>query len=513
MDSQPTAILTVSDVRRDYGGLKAVDGASFSAMPGRITGLIGPNGAGKSTLIGIIGGQIKPTSGSIAFDGHDITGLAPHRIARRGLVRTFQLSAEFIKLTVLENLLVAAPDQKGESLLGAELSRLYWGRSEAANVDAARDVLDRFAMTPKENELAGNLSGGQKRLLEIMRALMTKPKMLLLDEPFAGVNPTLAREIEQYLLDLRDEGLSMIMVEHELAVVERLCEPVVVMAQGKVISEGSMRDVSARQECWMPTSSADGAGRPAPYLQVDDLSAGYGGTVIVNGASATVGPGEIVTIVGPNGAGKSTFLKAIVGMIPAISGRVRLGGEDVTNMRANHLAKRGLGYVPQVNDVFDTLSVLDNLAIGGYLLSRPEATRQTEAVLETFPALKAMLKRTASKLSGGERKMLAIARVLMLEPRLLVLDEPTSNLSAELSRMLLEEHVRRLGKGGTALLIVEQKALAALTISDWAYVMAAGTMKVSSAAKELLARKDIGEVFLGRSTEPATLPTASGGMD
>ena len=112
----------------------------------------------------------------------------------------------------------------------------------------AREVLDRFAMTAKENELAGNLSGGQKRLLEIMRALMAKPKMLLLDEPFAGVNPTLAREIEKYLLDLRDEGLSMIMVEHELSVVERLCDPVVVMAQGKVISEGSMRDVGARQE-------------------------------------------------------------------------------------------------------------------------------------------------------------------------------------------------------------------------------------------------------------------------
>jgi len=248
MESQLKPILTVSDVRRDYGGLKAVDGASFSAMPGRITGLIGPNGAGKSTLIGIIGGQIKSNGGSITFDGRDITGLAPHKISRRGMVRTFQLSAEFTKLTVLENLLVAAPDQKGESLLGAELSRLYWGPSEAVHVDMARDVLDRFAMTPKENELAGNLSGGQKRLLEIMRALMTKPKMLLLDEPFAGVNPTLARQIEQYLLDLRDEGLSMIMVEHELAVVERLCEPVVVMAQGKVISEGSMRDVSARKE-------------------------------------------------------------------------------------------------------------------------------------------------------------------------------------------------------------------------------------------------------------------------
>jgi branched-chain amino acid transport system permease protein len=246
MDAEP--ILSVRDVHRDFGGVKAVDGASFSALRGHVTGLIGPNGAGKSTLLGIVAGAIKPVSGKVTFDGHDVTGLPPNKIARRGIIRTFQLSAEFSKLTVLENLLVAVPGQKGESLFSAELGRLYWGSSEDAQVATARDVLDRFAMTPKENELAGNLSGGQKRLLEIMRALMAKPKMLLLDEPFAGVNPTLAREIEKYLLDLRDEGLSMLMVEHELSVVERLCDPVVVMAQGKVISEGTMRDVTARQE-------------------------------------------------------------------------------------------------------------------------------------------------------------------------------------------------------------------------------------------------------------------------
>ena len=231
------------------------------------------------------------------------------------------------------------------------------------------------------------------------------------------------------------------------------------------------------------------------------MSAGYGGAPIVNSASASIGLGEIVTIVGPNGAGKSTLLKAVVGMIPAMSGRVTLADEDVTNMRANFLAKRGLGYVPQVNDVFDTLTVLDNLAMGGYLLSGHEMPARIEAVLDVFPALKRMLKRTASKLSGGERKMLAMARVLMLQPRILVLDEPTSNLSAELSRMLLEEHVQRLGRSGTAVLMVEQKALAALNVSDWAYVMAAGSMKVSSAAKELLAREDIGEVFLGRTSD------------
>jgi neutral amino acid transport system ATP-binding protein len=248
VSDQPQTMLSVVNVQRGFGGVKAVDGATFSAMRGHITGLIGPNGAGKSTLIAVIGGALKPEGGSITFDGDDITGMPAHRVARHGLIRTFQLSAEFSRLTVLENLLVAARVQKGESLFGAELGRLYWGPDEAALVDVARDVLDRFSMTAKENELAGNLSGGQKRLLEIMRALMATPKMLLLDEPFAGVNPTLAREIEQYLLDLRDEGLSMIMVEHELAVVERLCEPVVVMAQGKVISEGSMKDVTARRE-------------------------------------------------------------------------------------------------------------------------------------------------------------------------------------------------------------------------------------------------------------------------
>jgi branched-chain amino acid transport system ATP-binding protein/branched-chain amino acid transport system permease protein len=241
-------ILSTVDVRRDFGGVKAVDGATFSALRAHITGLIGPNGAGKSTLMSIVAGQIKPTRGKIEFDGSDVTGLAPHQLARRGLIRTFQLSAEFARLTVLENLLVAAPGQKGDSLWGAELGRLYWGRDEAALVDRARDVLDRFSMTAKENELAGNLSGGQKRLLEIMRALMARPKLLLLDEPFAGVNPTLAREIETYLIGLRDEGLSMIMVEHELAVVERLCEPVIVMAQGRIISEGSMKDVTSRRE-------------------------------------------------------------------------------------------------------------------------------------------------------------------------------------------------------------------------------------------------------------------------
>lgn len=262
----------------------------------------------------------------------------------------------------------------------------------------------------------------------------------------------------------------------------------------------------------MPTSpDSGGSGRPPAFLDVQGLTAGYGGAPIVHEASAQAGLGEIVTIVGPNGAGKSTFLKAVVGMIPAMGGHVRLDGEDITNLSANQLARRGLGYVPQVNDVFDTLTVLENIAMGGYLLSRADVSRRTEKVLDVFPALKRMLKRTASKLSGGERKMVAMARALMLEPRLMVLDEPTSNLSAELARVLLEEHVSSLGRTGSAVMIVEQKAMAALAISDWAYVMAGGTVKVSSPAKELLERKDIGDVFLGRNAGGGDLPNAVAG--
>ena len=174
--------------------------------------------------------------------------MPPHRRARAGLVRTYQLSSEFGRLTVLENLLVAAPGQRGERIRTLLYGKRYWRKQEVELLDQARILLDRFAMGHKEDEYAGNLSGGQKRLLEIMRALMCQPKLLLLDEPMAGVNPTLAQAIEGYLADLAAEGLTMLLVEHELGLVERLSESVIVMAQGEVIATGSMPDLRRRPE-------------------------------------------------------------------------------------------------------------------------------------------------------------------------------------------------------------------------------------------------------------------------
>jgi ABC-type branched-subunit amino acid transport system ATPase component len=226
----------------------AVDGVSVEVLPGRMTGLIGPNGAGKSTFLAVLAGTLPASGGTIIFDGDDITGMPAFRRARRGLVRTFQLPSEFAQLTVLENLLVAAPDNRGDSLVGALLGRRYWKEDEDRLVWSARALLDRFNMTPKESDHAGSLSGGQKRLVEIMRALMLEPRLLLLDEPMSGVHPSIVGEIAEYCEALRDEGMTILMVEHELHMIERMCDPVIVMAQGRVIGQGSMAALRQQRE-------------------------------------------------------------------------------------------------------------------------------------------------------------------------------------------------------------------------------------------------------------------------
>ena len=241
-------MLAAHDIHRHFEGMHAVDGVSIDVPRGQITGLIGPNGAGKSTLMAVLAGTLPSTSGTTLFEGEDITRLPSYARARRGLVRTFQLPSEFARLTVLENLLVAAPDNRGDSLWGALLGKGYWKADEDRLVARARTLLKRFGMTAKESDYAGTMSGGQKRLIEIMRALMLRPRCLLLDEPMSGVHPKIVLEIQHYLEDLRAEGLTILMVEHELHMVERLCDSVVVMAQGKVIGSGTMAALRRQPE-------------------------------------------------------------------------------------------------------------------------------------------------------------------------------------------------------------------------------------------------------------------------
>lgn len=256
----------------------------------------------------------------------------------------------------------------------------------------------------------------------------------------------------------------------------------------------------------MPTSSArvaTAAERPDAILSADRIVTGYGAVPVVHGVSVGVGPGEIVAIIGPNGAGKSTLLKGLVGVLRVFSGTVRLGADDITNHSPEELAGRGVGYVPQVGDIFEPLSVRENLEMGGYLLRSGQIQRRIEEVCAVFPVLPAMLGRRADKLSGGERKMLAIARVLMLDPRILVLDEPTANLSPKVADALLRDHVRRLADMGKAVLLVEQRARAALEVAAWAMVLAAGNTRLEGRPSDLIERQDFAELFLGAATSVA----------
>jgi branched-chain amino acid transport system permease protein len=241
-------MVVAEDIHRHFEGMHAVDGVSLEVARGKITGLIGPNGAGKSTFLAVLAGTLPASSGRILFEGVDITRRPAYWRARMGLVRTFQLPSEFARLTVLENLLVAAPRNRGDSLVGALLGRRYWREDEERLVDEARGFLHRFGMAAKESDYAGTMSGGQKRLIEIMRALMLHPRCLLLDEPMSGVHPRVVSEIQRYLQDLRADGLTILMVEHELHLVEQLCDSVFVMAQGRLIGQGTMATLRRQRE-------------------------------------------------------------------------------------------------------------------------------------------------------------------------------------------------------------------------------------------------------------------------
>jgi branched-chain amino acid transport system ATP-binding protein/neutral amino acid transport system ATP-binding protein len=246
------ALLEVRGLRRRFGGVVALGGLDLSVAEGTITALIGPNGAGKTTAFQCISGVTRADAGVVRFAGNDVTRWRPDRITRAGMVRSFQIARGIPRLSVMENLMLYAPHQPGERVGTALLGRAREAE-EAARV-AAVSVACRLGLLHLGNEPAASLSGGQKKLLEIGRALMAKPHMILLDEPVAGVNPTLAEEIAHHLRRLRDDGMTFLVIEHHMDMVAQLCDPVVVMAEGQVLAQGSFAQIAADpavQEAYM----------------------------------------------------------------------------------------------------------------------------------------------------------------------------------------------------------------------------------------------------------------------
>jgi branched-chain amino acid transport system ATP-binding protein len=240
-----SSILSVRDVRKYFGGIKAVDGISCDVAPNRITGLIGPNGAGKTTLFNVISGLYKLDSGEIYFKGERIDGLSLHQTFQRGLCRTFQISRELKLMTVLENLMLVPPDQQGEKLWKTWLFPRPVRKQEGENREKALEALDSVGLLHLKDEYAGNLSGGQKRLLELARTMMAEPELILFDEPGAGVNPSERQTLADHIRQLvSEEGITVFLIGHEMELVMDVCDPIIVMDRGKKLCEGSPDEVS-----------------------------------------------------------------------------------------------------------------------------------------------------------------------------------------------------------------------------------------------------------------------------
>jgi len=248
------ALLEVHDLHHNFGGVTALDGADLTVMEGRITGLIGPNGAGKTTLFNAVSGAFRPDGGTVRFAGVDVTGWRPERLARAGIARTFQVPRGLANLTVIENLMLYGKNQPGETFWAAIMRPRAALKREVELRQRAIEIARRLEILGVGDDRAADLSGGQKKLLELGRALMADPKLILLDEPAAGVNPALAKRLAEHILQLKAQGLTFLVIEHNMGLIAELCDHVVVLAQGRRLSEGRFTEIRADprvQEAYM----------------------------------------------------------------------------------------------------------------------------------------------------------------------------------------------------------------------------------------------------------------------
>ncbi len=482
--------LDVEGVSKHFGGIRAVSNASLTVGAREIHALIGPNGAGKTTLFNLVSGLYVPDTGAVRLNGHAVHGLPIHRICEAGVARSFQITNLFRKLSVHENLRLA-------------LQARHPGRFDAwhdvdsfAKVQAETAELIRFIGLIEVAGLeAGTLSYGSQRLLDLGIALGGKPHILLLDEPLAGLAAA-ERERVSRLVKNAAATIPVLIVEHDIDRVLELSQRVTVMNQSEVLMAGSPAEVRADprvQEVYTGTGRPPVTGRRAErigdarLLRVERLNTGYGKSHVLRDVALDVRDGEIVALLGRNGAGKTTLLQTLAGLLPAMSGKIEFAGRDITGLPAPDIARRGIGYVPQGRGLFAGMSVADNLALGR--LGRTGeggkgAVWSEEEIFQIFPRLSERRNVAADYLSGGEQQMLAVARALSGNVKLLLLDEPFEGLAPTIVQDLFK--VFDLLRGRLSLLIVEHNLDLVLALADRVFALEQGAMIHEGAAAPLL---------------------------
>jgi branched-chain amino acid transport system ATP-binding protein len=524
-DAEPS-VLEAHDVTVRFGGLVALRDVGIRVPRGAIIGLLGPNGAGKSTLLGVLSGDLTPKSGRVSLGGQDVTRTAPQRRVRLGLARTFQHPEVYGELTVRQHLALA-------HRLRTKPSRVWsdpvTGRFLRTSGPEERDIaqllaalsLDGAADTP-----VANLPLGVSRLVEIGRALATKPSVVMLDEPSSGLDAEESKRLAAVLKHIvAERGTSFLLVEHDVDMVFGLSSRVSVLDFGSLIAEGTPQEVQAdarvrsaylgelapaastasttaatARQVERPVKATAGDGDV--LLTVRELGVKYGNAVALDGMSLTAAEGSVTALLGSNGAGKSTLARALAGLVPASAGTIRFAGTDISGLPASRINRLGLAYLPEGRGVFPTLTVHENLSMAVQRLPAAERNAAMDHAVSLFPVLGERRKQVAGTLSGGQQQMLSLARVLARAPRLLIADE----ISLGLAPVIVDEVFAGLERAiaeGVAVILIEQFVHRALELADTCHIMRRGSVVWSGAASD--ARAEVIEHYLGSEIEPAAL--------
>jgi branched-chain amino acid transport system ATP-binding protein len=485
-------ILAAERVHKQFGDFTAVASVSIQVRHARLQALIGPNGAGKTTLFNVLSGMYPPEAGRVEFRGQSIAGLPPERFAALGIARSFQVTNLFPGLTVFENIRlgIQAHDPRRFDM---------WGAKERLDeVNARTRALIRFlGLEGVEAATVATLSYGGQRLMEIGLALTARPRLLLLDEPLAGLAAAERERIIAMLVVLA-RHMGVLLVEHDIDRVFEFADSITAMANGAVLVEGNAQQVAENkqvQEVYlgsgrkvvMAGSSPSPRGEGAILLELDGVNTYYGKSHILYDVSLVAREHQVTALLGRNGAGKSSTLKSIMGLVATASGAIRFDGQPINGRSPEQIARAGIGLVPQGRRLFPGLTVAENLKLGGLARQAKGGAGvhwDEQRIFGYFPKLRAKLDTKADVLSGGEQQMVAIARALSGNVRLLLLDEPFEGLAPAVVEEVFKslEQLRR----EIAILIIEHDLDLVLALADRAYVLDRGRVSHSGPAQPLL---------------------------
>jgi len=461
-------LLQVEGLTKRFGGLVAVKDIGFAIQPGEILGLIGPNGSGKSTVMKLIMGVERPNAGRVLLDGLDMAGWPTYRIARAGIGIVFQHSRPLHRQTVLENIKLA--------LLPDSLVKL----AADPNVDRrAQEIAAQVGLERVMNRRPPTLPFADLRRLEMAKALARDPKVVLVDEPFAGLTPAEVATFSGLIDEFRQQGRAVLLVDHNVKSVAALVDRVLAMYLGERIAEGTAGQVMSNEtvrRVYLGGHIETHARRELdaragePLLSVQDVHVRYGKAQALQSVSVHVNQGEFVSLVGLNGAGKTTLFNAISGLVP-FDGDIHWDGASLRGRTPAAIARGGVVQCPETRELFGDLTVRENLDLGGQHLASQVRTPQLEWLLDLFPILRERQRQPARTLSGGEQQMLAIARALMMQPRLLILDEPTLGLAPVILEQLSKALARLRETTRITVLLGEQNVTFALPHADRVYVL------------------------------------------